>query len=59
MGVFVAMRVLQALGSGAVLVLGAGTLADIYDVHERGTRLGIFYSVPLVGPAMGPLIGGK
>jgi len=76
-GLFIVMRVLQALGSGAVLALGSGTLADIYDVsfpssssarrlahpshqqaHERGTRLGIFYAIPLVGPALGPLIGG-
>lgn len=52
------MRILQALGSGAVLALGSGTLADVYDQHERGTRLGIFYAIPLVGPAVGPLIGG-
>ncbi|ORY88318.1 major facilitator superfamily domain-containing protein [Leucosporidium creatinivorum] len=57
-GLFIVMRVLQALGSGAVLALGSGTLADIYDAHERGTRLGIFYAIPLVGPALGPLIGG-
>ncbi|GAA5843409.1 hypothetical protein JCM3766R1_002943 [Sporobolomyces carnicolor] len=57
-GVFIAMRVLQALGSSAVLALGAGSLADIYDTHERGTKLGVFYSVPLVGPALGPILGG-
>ncbi|BGP19499.1 hypothetical protein JCM10213_006319 [Rhodosporidiobolus nylandii] len=56
--VFLVMRVLQALGSSAVLALGAGTLADMYDTHERGTRLGIFYACPLLGPAAGPLIGG-
>ncbi|GAA5899676.1 uncharacterized protein JCM6883_005950 [Sporobolomyces salmoneus] len=56
--VFIAMRVLQALGSSAVLALGAGSLADIFDTHERGTKLGIFYSVPLVGPALGPILGG-
>lgn len=52
------MRVFQALGSGAVLALGAGTLADIFDNHERGTKLGIFYGVPLMGPSIGPLLGG-
>lgn len=29
---FIGLRVVQALGSSAVLSLGAGTLADIYDV---------------------------
>ncbi|SCV74455.1 BQ2448_8094 [Microbotryum intermedium] len=57
-GVFVAMRVLQSLGSGAVLSLGAGTLSDIFDVHERGTKIGFFYGVPLLAPSIGPLLGG-
>ncbi|GAA5968622.1 hypothetical protein JCM11641_007702 [Rhodosporidiobolus odoratus] len=56
--VFLVMRVLQSLGSSAVLSLGAGTLADIYDTHERGTKLGIYYACPLLGPAAGPIIGG-
>ncbi|BGP02946.1 Vacuolar DHA amino acid exporter [Rhodotorula toruloides ATCC 204091] len=57
-GVFIAMRVLQSLGSSAVLSLGAGTLADMYDTHERGEKLGVYYSVPLLGPALGPIVGG-
>ncbi|GAA6030889.1 hypothetical protein JCM8097_008922 [Rhodosporidiobolus ruineniae] len=56
--VFLIMRILQSLGSSAVLSLGAGTLADMYDTHERGTKLGIFYACPLLGPAAGPIIGG-
>ena len=31
-GVFIGLRIGQALGSSAVLALGAGSLADIYDV---------------------------
>jgi MFS family permease len=46
---FIALRCLQAIGSSAVLALGAGTLADIYDVHERGTKLGIYYISPALG----------
>lgn len=30
--VFIACRILQAIGASSVLSLGAGTLADIYDV---------------------------
>lgn len=29
--------------SSAVIALGASTLADIYDPHERGTMMGIYY----------------
>jgi len=58
MPVFLGMRVLQSLGSSAVLALGAGTLADMYDTHERGTKLGVYYACPLLGPALGPIIGG-
>jgi MFS family permease len=43
----------------AVLTIGAGTLADIFDPRERGTMLGIYYAAPLLGPAIGPIIGGS
>lgn len=52
-GVFIAMRILQSVGSSAVLALGAGTLADIYDNHERGQKLGLYYALPLLGPSLG------
>ncbi|GAA5868553.1 hypothetical protein JCM3774_005426 [Rhodotorula dairenensis] len=58
MAVFVGMRVLQSFGSSAVLALGAGTLADMYDTHERGEKLGVYYAAPLLGPSIGPLLGG-
>lgn len=32
--VFIAMRILQSLGGSAVLALGAGSLADIFDVSH-------------------------
>ena len=46
------------LRSSAVFSVGAGTLADIYEPHERGTMMGIYYAAPLLGPSMGPLLGG-
>lgn len=52
------MRILQAIGSSAVLAIGAGSLSDIYDTHERGAKLGIYYAIPLLGPSVGPLLGG-
>ncbi|KAH7099006.1 vacuolar DHA amino acid exporter [Auriculariales sp. MPI-PUGE-AT-0066] len=56
--VLISMRVLQALGGSCVLAIGAGTLADVWDPKERGTKLGIYYSIPLLGPALGPIVGG-
>ncbi|EJF61025.1 vacuolar DHA amino acid exporter [Dichomitus squalens LYAD-421 SS1] len=56
--VLIGMRCIQALGSSAVMSLGAATLADIYEPHERGTMMGIYYSAPLLGPSLGPILGG-
>ncbi len=62
--------------SAAVISIGAATLADIYEPHERGTMMGVYYwyvrsvqysccvhndilcSAPLLGPSLGPIIGG-
>lgn len=44
--------------SSAVLAIGAATLADIYDSHERGSKMGLYYSAPLLGPSIGPILGG-
>lgn len=38
--------------------LGGGTLSDIFDTEERGQMLGTYYGLPLLGPALGPLLGG-
>ncbi|KAF8969510.1 MFS general substrate transporter [Flammula alnicola] len=57
-GVLIAMRVIQGIGGSAVLTIGAATLADIYDPKERGSVMGLYYAAPLLGPALGPLIGG-
>jgi MFS family permease len=58
MPLFILMRCLQATGSSAVVAVGAGSLADMFEVHERGQKLGLFYGMPLLGPSIGPLIGG-
>ncbi|EIM81719.1 MFS general substrate transporter [Stereum hirsutum FP-91666 SS1] len=56
--VLIGMRCLQALGTSAVMSIGAATLADIYEPAQRGTMMGIYYAAPLLGPALGPIIGG-
>ncbi|KAI0638936.1 MFS general substrate transporter [Trametes polyzona] len=57
-GLLIGMRCVQAAGSSAVLAIGAATLADIYDTHERGAKMGLYYSAPLLGPSIGPILGG-
>lgn len=56
--VLIGMRCLQSLGTCSVMAVGAGTLADIFDPHERGRKMGIYYAAPLLGPSLGPVLGG-
>ncbi|KAG8965944.1 hypothetical protein FRC05_002935 [Tulasnella sp. 425] len=58
MAVLIAMRTIQAFGASVAFTLGSGTIADMYDTHERGARVGMFYAVPLLGPSIGPMLGG-
>ncbi|KAI0338590.1 MFS general substrate transporter [Trametopsis cervina] len=52
------MRVLQAFGSSSGLSVGMGVIGDIYEIEQRGTASGIFFSAVLLGPTLGPFIGG-
>lgn len=44
--------------SSAVMAIAAATLADIYEPHERGTKMGTYYAAPLLGTTIGPFLGG-
>ena len=55
---FLVMRILSGGASASVQAVGAGTIADIWDVKERGKAMGIFYLGPLCGPLLAPIIGG-
>ncbi|TFK69510.1 MFS general substrate transporter [Pluteus cervinus] len=54
----VGFRCMQAIGSSAVITIGAATLADMFEPAERGLKMGIYYIAPQLGPAMGPVFGG-
>lgn len=41
-------RFIQAFGSSPGLSVGAGVIGDIYRLEERGTAMGIFFSVSVV-----------
>ncbi|KAF1796663.1 major facilitator superfamily domain-containing protein, partial [Mucor lusitanicus] len=55
---FIALRALQATGASASQAVGAGTITDLFDVHERGNAMGLFLLGALIGPVLGPILGG-
>ncbi|ORY05316.1 MFS general substrate transporter [Basidiobolus meristosporus CBS 931.73] len=52
------LRCIQSCGSSSSSSLGAGTIADCYDLHERGTAMGLLFLGQYLGPLIGPTIGG-
>ena len=44
------MRMLSGGASASVQAVGAGTIADVWEVRERGRAMGFFYLGPLCGP---------
>ncbi|KAL9012538.1 MAG: hypothetical protein Q9173_002711 [Seirophora scorigena] len=54
----VVMRLLGGGAAASVQAVGAGTIADIWEVKERGNAMSIFYLGPLCGPLLAPIIGG-
>lgn len=55
---FIVMRILSGGAAASVQAVGAGTIADIWDVKERGQAMGYFYLGPLCGPLIAPIVGG-
>ncbi|KAI9494085.1 major facilitator superfamily domain-containing protein, partial [Zychaea mexicana] len=55
---FIVFRGISAVGSSSVLSLGAATIGDIFESHERGRAFSYYMTGPLLGPALGPIIGG-
>lgn len=40
-----------------VLSMGAATIGDIFENHERGRAFSLYMAGPLLGPAIGLLLG--
>ena len=55
---FVVMRFLAGGASASVAAVGAGTIADLWEVERRGTAMGYFFLGPMVGPLVSPIVGG-
>lgn len=55
---FIAMRLLAGATSAPVQTLGAGSVADLWDLKERGRAMGIFLLGAMTGNIIGPIVGG-
>lgn len=54
----IAFRFLSGLGGSAPLAIGGGVLGDLFTAEQRGRAMSIYSLMPLLGPAVGPVIGG-
>jgi multidrug resistance protein len=54
----IVVRMLAGGAAASVQAVGVGTIADVWESHERGRAMGIFYLGPLCGPLFAPILGG-
>jgi multidrug resistance protein len=57
-GELIAARLLAGLGASAIYALQGGVLGDVWPPERRGKVMGIYALIPLLGAAVGPIIGG-
>lgn len=51
-------RVIQALGGGAIAPTGMAMISEVFPARERGKAIGIWGMGAIMGPALGPTLGG-
>ncbi|KAL3469211.1 major facilitator superfamily domain-containing protein [Aspergillus californicus] len=51
-------RFFAGVGGSGCLTLGAGVIADLFPVEQRGKATAIWGMGPLLGPVIGPIAGG-
>ncbi len=57
-GSLVFWRIVQGIGGGGLISTSQTILRDIYSIEEQGKAQGIFAMGVIVGPALGPVLGG-
>lgn len=57
-GLLIASRLLAGLGASAIYALAGGVLGDIWPREQRGRSLALYILIPMLGAAVGPIIGG-
>jgi EmrB/QacA subfamily drug resistance transporter len=56
--VLIVARVIQAVGGGAIMPAGMAIVATLFAPEERGKALGIWGTGIMIGPTLGPTLGG-
>jgi len=54
----IAARLFAGLGAGAIYPISSGVMGDLWPVEVRGRTYALYLLVPLLGAAVGPVIGG-
>lgn len=54
----IVFRLLCGMEASAVMNLGGATVADLFVMEERGQAMAVWTFGPLLGPAIGPVMGG-
>ena len=57
-GVQVFTRMLQGFGASGAVAVGAGSIADVFFLHERGLYTGAWIAMSQSGPFIAPMITG-
>lgn len=57
-GQLVFWRIIQGIGGGGLISTSQAILRDTYTLQEQGKAQGIFAMGVIVGPALGPVLGG-
>ncbi|KAJ5740437.1 hypothetical protein N7493_000309 [Penicillium malachiteum] len=57
-GMLIASRFMAGFGASAIYALANGVLGDVWRPEQRGSSLGVYLLIPLLGAAVGPIIGG-
>lgn len=57
-GSMIAFRVFQGLGAGLIIPTAQALLFESYPPEQRGTAMGIYGLGAIMGPAIGPTVGG-
>jgi DHA2 family multidrug resistance protein len=58
LGMLVACRIGQGLCGGPIMPLSQTILLRVFPPEQRGTAMGLWAMTMLLGPALGPIIGG-
>ncbi|KAL9115480.1 MAG: hypothetical protein Q9227_000801 [Pyrenula ochraceoflavens] len=58
LNMLIGFRFLEGSFGSTPLVLGSGTIGDLFPQQERGKVMAIWAMGPLIGPVVGPIAGG-